>query len=93
MLDKKIEILIPKTVFLEPKQVLKDGFDAEALEMINTLKFPIIAKPRMSSIKKFSHDLLIIRDMASFLDLILNNENYSYLRKDTIVVQEYFLNH
>ena len=92
-MDTKLEIMIPRTVFLEPKQVLKDGVDAEALEMLNTLKFPIIAKPRMSSIKKFSHDLFIIRDIASFLDLILKNPMYSYLRKDTIVVQEYFLNH
>ena len=69
-MDKKLDILIPKTIFLEPEQVQDDTIDAEALELLKSLKFPIIAKPRISSIKKFSHDLLILRDLDSFLNLI-----------------------
>jgi len=57
-LDSNLKIKIPNSVFLE--QDSKDW--AKILECVN---FPVIVKPRVSSIVSHSHDLFIVRDFES----------------------------
>ena len=47
-------------------------------------------KPRVSSIVAHSHDLFIVSDKNSLLEVINLN---SYLKEDSIIVQEYIMDH
>ena len=59
--------------------------------MIGQLTFPVILKPRISSIESFSHDLFIIQDKENIWK-VLSDPEFAYLLNDTIVVQNYLIN-
>jgi glutathione synthase/RimK-type ligase-like ATP-grasp enzyme len=78
-----LKIKIPRSVFLEQ--------DSESWEnLLKDLTFPVIVKPRVSSIVSHSHDLFIVRDSEVLLMVIELNP---YLKEDSIIVQEYIMNH
>jgi glutathione synthase/RimK-type ligase-like ATP-grasp enzyme len=71
-----LKIKIPKSVFLEQ--------DSESWEdLLKDLTFPVIVKPRVSSIVAHSHDLFIVRDKEALLEVIEQNP---YLKEDSIIV-------
>lgn len=59
----------------------KESEDWETI--LEGIKFPAIVKPRVSSIVAHSHDLFIVRDKDSLLEVINLN---SYLKEDSIIV-------
>ena len=59
-------------------------------ETLNGISFPVIVKPRVSSIVSHSHDLFIVRDQEALWQVIESN---AYLKEDSIIVQEYIMNH
>ena len=70
--DKESRIIsIPKSVFVE-----KDMEDEEINSILDTIEFPVIMKPRISSIKPKSHDLLIVKDKSTLIDVVLKHEKY-----------------
>ena len=73
---KEIQIQIPKSVFL-------DQDTSNWGTILDTLNFPVILKPRVSSIVSHSHDLFIVRDKECALEVIENN---AYLKEDSIIV-------
>ena len=84
-----MKISIPKSVFIET-----DEFEDDKIKIrLDALIFPVIVKPRLSSIMAKSHDLVIVRDKDVLFNTILKEEKFAYLRQDTIIVQEYILNH
>ena len=73
---QELQIQIPKSVFL-------DQDTSNWGTILDTLNFPVILKPRVSSIVSHSHDLFIVRDKECVLEVIENN---AYLKEDSIIV-------
>jgi len=94
-LHSELKISIPKTVFLLKTELADSGFFASvsARQRLSSLKFPVIVKPRISSILSMSHNLLIVNSIEKLEELIKHTEKYEYLTKDTIIVQEYIEAH
>jgi len=55
------------------------------------MQFPVIIKPRKSSVVPYSHDLIIVRDKVTLIEKVL--PLFSYLSEDTIIVQHFILDH
>ena len=59
-------IEIPKSVFLETDKTIE-----EIDEALQSLNVPVIMKPRISSVKPRSHDLLIVKDKDTLIKKVL----------------------
>jgi len=85
-LNRQLKIKIPKTVFFMFSELSSPGFveSKEAAERIDGLKFPVIVKPRISSILSTSHNLLIVANQATLLNILDGQspefEKYNYLK-------------
>lgn len=65
--------------------------DSESWEdLLQDLNFPVIVKPRISSVVAQAHDLIIVKDREALQGVIEQNP---YLKEDSIIVQEYIMNH
>lgn len=61
-------------------------------QALDDLRFPLILKPRVSSAKAHSHDMVIVAERDTLFK-VLGLPQFSFLLDDTILVQKYFENH
>lgn len=60
--------------------------------VLDSLRFPLIVKPRISAILSHCHDMVIVSSKEYFF-VVLSLPMYCFLLEDTILIQEYFENH
>ena len=76
---------MPNSVFIETDELGQmDVINAKLKE----LSFPVIVKPRISSIQANAHKLIIVKDKNTLIDKIFNEKHpdFEYLKHDTIII-------